>query len=156
MKASVLGYWSATALVAFAFFAGGVSDLLRAPPVVESVTHLGYPTYVATLLGMWKLLGVVAILVPRFPRLKEWAYAGITFDLTGAAFSHAAVGDGAGKILVPLVLLAAAAASWALRPESRKLTGTRETHDSDDHSSAVASSRAGTGVALRSSREAIT
>lgn len=114
-------YWATTGLVAFAFLSGGVMDLARGPAVVAGMQALGYPAYVATILGAWKLLGAAAILAPRFPRLKEWAYAGILFDLTGAAASHAFAGDPAGKIVTPLVLLGLAAASWALRPEARRL-----------------------------------
>lgn len=120
-KARTIGYWVSTGLLAFAFAAGGVGDLSGAPQVLEGMTHLGYPAYFATILGVWKVLGAVALLAPRFPRLKEWAYAGIFFDLTGAAYSHAVSGDPAGKVITPLVLVAVAAASWALRPESRKL-----------------------------------
>ena len=120
-KARTIGYWVATGLLAFAFAAGGLGDLSRSPEVMEGMTHLGYPAYFATILGAWKVLGAIALLVPRFPRLKEWAYAGIIFDLTGAAASHAASGDSVGKVITPLVLVAIAAASWALRPESRKL-----------------------------------
>ncbi|MDI1428631.1 DoxX family protein [Polyangium sorediatum] len=120
-KARTIAYWVATGLLGFAFAAGGLGDLSRSPQVMEGMTHLGYPPYFATILGAWKVLGAVALLVPRFPRLKEWAYAGIIFDLTGAAASHAASGDPAGKVITPLVLVAIAAASWALRPASRKL-----------------------------------
>ena len=83
--------------------------------------HLGYPLYFASILGVWKLLGAIAIVVPGFPRLKEWAYAGFCFDLTAAALSHAAVGDTTGDIVAPLVFLALVFASWALRPASRTL-----------------------------------
>jgi uncharacterized membrane protein YphA (DoxX/SURF4 family) len=129
-KARNIGYWVATGLVAFAFGAGGAADLSGSPQVLEGMTHLGYPAYFATILGVWKVLGAVALLAPRFPRLKEWAYAGIVFDLTGAAFSHASSGDPAGKVITPLFLVAIAAASWALRPEGRKLAGEpkREAH----------------------------
>ncbi|AUX44927.1 hypothetical protein SOCE26_063970 [Sorangium cellulosum] len=120
-KARTIGYWIATGLLGFAFAAGGLADLSGSPQVLEGMAHLGYPAYFATLLGAWKVLGAIALFAPRFPRLKEWAYAGIFFDLTGAAVSHAAVGDAAGKVITPLVLVAVAAASWALRPESRRL-----------------------------------
>jgi len=120
-KARNIGYWAATGIVGLAFAAGGVGDLSGSPQILEGMAHLGYPAYFATILGAWKVLGAVALLAPRFPRLKEWAYAGIFFDLTGAAASHAESGDPAGKVITPLVLLAIAAASWALRPESRKL-----------------------------------
>jgi len=116
-----IGYWVATGLAALAFAFGGAMDVSRAPAVLEGMAHLGYPAYFATLLGAWKLLGAVAILVPGFPRIKEWAYAGMFFDLTGAAVSHAASGDPAGNVLTPLVVLAIVGASYALRPESRRL-----------------------------------
>ncbi len=96
-------------------------DLLQAPPVIQPITALGYPVYLATILGVWKLLGAAAIAVPGLPRLKEWAYAGVLFDLSGAALSHGIVGDPAAKVAVPLVLLGIAAVSWALRPSSRRL-----------------------------------
>jgi uncharacterized membrane protein YphA (DoxX/SURF4 family) len=121
MKSRRLGYWFATGALAFVFALGGLMDATHAAPVVATLKVLGYPAYVATILGVWKLLGAAALLAPRLPRLKEWAYAGIVFDLTGAAFSHAVAGDAADKIAIPLVLLAIAFASWALRPESRKL-----------------------------------
>src|SRR4051812_13751861 len=101
MKTKSIGYWSTTALVALAFAAGGAADLARAPNVVAGMNHLGYPAYFAAILGTWKLLGAVAVLAPRWPRLKEWAYAGMLFDLTGAALSHGASGDPAGKVITP-------------------------------------------------------
>lgn len=121
MKTRKIAYAITTGLLALAFLAGGVFDLLRTPEVLEGMSHLGYPVYFASIIGLWKVLGAVAIVAPGFPRLKEWAYAGIFFDLTGAAVSHAAVGDPAGNIITPLVMLVIAAASWALRPDSRKL-----------------------------------
>ncbi|MGZ3419644.1 MAG: DoxX family protein [Polyangiales bacterium] len=114
-------YWVTTGLLAFAFLMGGAFDVMRSPQVVEGMGKLGYPAYFATILGTWKLLGAVAIVAPRYPRLKEWAYAGIMFDLTGASLSHLASGDPAGKVVTPLVLLGLAAASWALRPSKRVL-----------------------------------
>jgi uncharacterized membrane protein YphA (DoxX/SURF4 family) len=116
-----IGYWATTGLVAFGFAAGGLADLSRSADVRAGLEHLGYPLYLAVLLGVWKVLGAVAIVVPRFPRLKEWAYAGMVFDLSGAFFSHASVGDPAPKLIAPLLLLALLVASWALRDESRKL-----------------------------------
>jgi uncharacterized membrane protein YphA (DoxX/SURF4 family) len=119
MTARSIGYWITTALFALALLGSGLGDLVHAQPIVEGIAHLGYPVYLATLLGIWKVLGVAAILVPRFPRLKEWAYAGFAFELTGAAFSHVSVGEPGA--IVPLVLLAIGVASWALRPEDRRL-----------------------------------
>jgi len=100
---------------------GGVAQLAHVQGVVDGFVRLGYPPYFVTILGFWKVLGAIAILVPRFPRLKEWAYAGIFFDLTGAAASSAAVHGGAFHILAPLVCAALAVASWALRPPSRTI-----------------------------------
>lgn len=117
-----IAYWGSTGLVAMAMAAGGIFDLSGAPAVTETMRHLGYPAYVALLLGGWKLLGGLAIVTPGLPRLKEWAYAGIAFDLSGAAFSHAYVGDSADQLVAPVVLLALAVASWKLRPASRVLS----------------------------------
>ena len=88
---------------------------------MQGVVALGYPVYFVSIIGGWKLLAGLAILAPRFPLLKEWAYAGIAFELTGATLSHVAMGSPAVKAIVPLVILAIAVASWALRPSSRKL-----------------------------------
>lgn len=96
-------------------------QLLRRPDAVAGIVALGYPVYVIVLLGVWKTLGAVTILAPRLPRLKEWAYAGIVFDLTGAAVSHAASGSSAGNVIAPVVFTVVALASWALRPEGRVL-----------------------------------
>ena len=87
----------------------------------ESIVALGYPEYLMTILGTAKLLGVFALLIPRVPRLKEWAYAGFTFDLLGASASHAFVGGSPMEIILPLIILGIAAVSYLLRPESRRL-----------------------------------
>ncbi|MGC2301042.1 MAG: DoxX family protein [Acidobacteriaceae bacterium] len=124
MKAKTIAYWITTILVAF-FMSGGVAQLAHVPATVDGfVRILHYPPYFVTILGFWKVAGAIAILVPGFPRLKEWAYAGIFFDLTGAAASCAAVG-GYGAygfhVIVPLLLAGVTVASWALRPESRRI-----------------------------------
>ncbi len=120
-----VAYWGATGLLALFMFSGGAAHVLHLQASVDGFVQLGYPLHFVTLLGIWKLLGALAIVAPKLPRLKEWAYAGIVFDLTGAAFAWAAVGDAAGStgshVLAPLVLLAVAGVSWALRPDSRKL-----------------------------------
>jgi uncharacterized membrane protein YphA (DoxX/SURF4 family) len=116
-----VAYWLTTVLGPTSFVIGGVLSLRQSPEVVAGVQHLGYPLYFATLLGVWKLLGAIVITAPGLPRVKEWAYAGFCFDLTAAAMSHAAVGDATGDIVAPLVFLALVVASWALRPESRRL-----------------------------------
>jgi hypothetical protein len=114
-------YWIATLLAALAFVVPGVLNLVRAPHMVQDMAHLGYPPYFPTILGAWKVLGALAIVLPGRPRLKEWAYAGMVFDLTGAAISRAVIGDGALMILVPLVIAAIVGTSWALRPAPRRL-----------------------------------
>jgi hypothetical protein len=122
MTARNVSYWITTGPVALAFAFGGIADLARSPDMVAGMSHLGYPVYLASLLGLWKVLGAIAVLAPGTARLKEWAYAGMFFDLTGAAYSHASSGDPAGRILTPLILLGLVAASWALRSGARALT----------------------------------
>jgi hypothetical protein len=121
MKARAIAYWICTALVAFSFLSGGVVDVMRMPQALEGMTHLGYPPYFMVILGVWKILGGIVILLPGLAVVKEWAYAGMIFDLTGATASHLATGDDVGHVVVPLVLAALVVASWALRPESRRL-----------------------------------
>jgi hypothetical protein len=121
LNARTIVYWATTTLTALAFLSGGAAYLSRADFAVAGLAELGYPDYFVTILGAWKLLGGIAILAPGAPRLKEWAYAGMVFDLSGAAFSHAAFGHPPAKGIVPVVLLAIALASWALRPQNRRL-----------------------------------
>jgi hypothetical protein len=122
-KARGITYWTTTILVAFFIGSGGVAQMAQYLSKPHGVVPLlGYPMYFFGILGFWKALGAIAILAPRFPRLKEWAYAGIFFDLTGAAASCAAVGGYgayAFHILAPLILAGLTVASWTLRPESR-------------------------------------
>jgi uncharacterized membrane protein YphA (DoxX/SURF4 family) len=120
-RGRIIAYWVTTALIAFQLGSGGAGDILRIQPVAEGMAHLGYPAYFCVILGVWKVLGAVAVLAPGLPRLKEWAYAGTVFDLSGAAASHLAVGDGAIKLVGPIVFIGLAVASWALRPSSRKI-----------------------------------
>ncbi|MEM1030410.1 MAG: DoxX family protein [Myxococcota bacterium] len=120
-KGRTIAYWVTTALVVFAMGAGGVADVLRPPDVVASIAHLGYPPYFPVLLGAFKIAGAIVVVAPGLRRLKEWAYAGIVIDLVAAAVSHVAVGDGAGDVAPPVVLLAVTAASHQLRPPQRML-----------------------------------
>ena len=124
MKAKSIVYWGTTILVAVPIGSGGIAQVAHLQQNVDGFVHvLGYPLYFVTVLGVWKVLGAITILVPLFPRLKEWAYAGIFFDLTGAAASWAAVG-GSGEafhILAPLIIAGFTVASWALRPPSRTI-----------------------------------
>jgi hypothetical protein len=125
MKGKNIAYWTTTVLIAFFMGSGGVSQVVQFLGNVHGVVPiLGYPMYFFAILGIWKVLGAIAILVPRFPRLKEWAYAGIFFDLTGAAASCAAVGGYgayAFHVIAPLILAGLTVASWALRPQSRTI-----------------------------------
>ena len=116
-----IAYWTTTALLVPPIFLGALLDVASPPDVVQFFAGLGYPAYIGPIVGTWKLLATIAILAPRLPRLKEWAYAGLFFDLTGAAISQAASGHGVGDVLFPLVLAALAVASWALRPASRQI-----------------------------------
>jgi len=120
-KLRTLAYWGSTALSAGLFAVPGAALLARAPHFVHDMTHLGYPDYVLPLLGVWKLLGAVVILAPRLARLKEWAYAGMVFDATGAAVSRAVLGDGSFAVALPLLIFGVVLASWALRPTGRTL-----------------------------------
>jgi uncharacterized membrane protein YphA (DoxX/SURF4 family) len=114
-------YWIFTALAALLFAVPGVALLMRIPHFTEDMAQLGYPSYFLTSLGIWKLLGVFAILVPGLPRLKEWAYAGMIFDLGSAVISRAVTGGADIKILPPLLVAAIVIVSWKLRPPGRAL-----------------------------------
>ena len=124
MKAKNIAYWTTTVLVAF-FMSGGVVQIAQFKSNPHGVVpELGYPMYFFAIIGFWKVLGAIAILAPRFPRLKEWAYAGIFFDLTGAAISCAAVGVYGAygfHVIAPLLIAGLTVASWALRPPSRTI-----------------------------------
>ena len=102
---------------------GGLLALIRHPPYVGILTHLGYPLYFMTIIGVWYMLAGVALLAPRFPRIKEWAYAGLVINYTGAAASHLAMGDGVGALVAPTMLTSLTVASWALRPPARRFDG---------------------------------
>jgi hypothetical protein len=121
-KLTKIAYWAATGLLAAALLMGGISQFLHLPNVSATMTHLGYPTYFSSIIGTWKTLGALALLAPGLGRLKEWAYAGIAFNLSGAALSHLAVGDAGALMVPPLFLLGLAVASYVLRPHSRRLT----------------------------------
>jgi uncharacterized membrane protein YphA (DoxX/SURF4 family) len=116
-----IAYWATTTLVAAEMGLGGVWDVLRTPQVRGVIERLGYPTYFLVILGVWKLLGAVALLAPRAPRLKEWAYAGAVFNYTGAVASNLAAGEAdAGTLVLLIALTGLTAASWALRPPARR------------------------------------
>lgn len=119
--ARLTGYWITTVLSALLFTVPGLGLLGRVSHFTDDMTHLGYPLYFLTFLGVWKVLGAVAILIPGFPRVKEWAYAGMIFDLSGAVVSRAVMSEGAVKVIVPFVIGCIVVTSWALRPDGRSL-----------------------------------
>lgn len=121
MRTQLATYWVTTAIVVFSAGTGGAAELAGVPQNVNGLVHMGYPVYFVTIIGVWKLLGAIAVLIPRFPRLKEWAYAGIFFNMSGAAVSHAVTYDEAWHVVVTGVLALLTIVSWALRPESRTL-----------------------------------
>lgn len=120
-KARTIGYRTTTAVIAFVLLTGGIADLLRREETSEGVLGLGFPAYFLTLLGAWKILGTVALLAPRRPRLKEWAYAGAFFNFAGAFTSHVISGSAATHLLWTGLFTLCTLMSWALRPESRVL-----------------------------------
>lgn len=123
-KRNKIIYWIATIWLALGMVSTAAVQLFRSNEGqggADSITHLGYPTYLMTILGVWKLLGVVAVLIPEFPRLKEWAYAGFFFAMSGAAVSHLASSDGIVDIAPALLLLGLTFVSWYFRPAGRRL-----------------------------------
>jgi hypothetical protein len=120
MKRIKLIYWISTAWLALGMLSTGVVQLLKLKAETDMITHLGYPLYLLTLLGLWKLLGVMVVLSPRLPLLKEWAYAGFFFSMSGAVFSHLAMEDSAKDLFGPVLLLILIAVSWYFRPADRK------------------------------------
>ncbi len=120
-RALSAGYWTATLFISLTALAAGFSDLLHLQPLYGLLLHLGYPSYFSAILGAWKVLGALALLSPRRPLVKEWAYAGMFIDYSSAIISHLASGDGAVAAMAPAVSLAALVASWYLRPMSARL-----------------------------------
>jgi uncharacterized membrane protein YphA (DoxX/SURF4 family) len=123
-RGKMIAYWTVTTLLAMSITLSGIGQLMQYGGNVELVANIGFPLYVTYILGSWKLLGVIAIVVPGIPRLKEWAHAGIFFLMTGAALSHVFANDYGyygSYIILPLLYAALNIASWALRPMSRKL-----------------------------------
>jgi hypothetical protein len=127
-KRNKIIYWIATLWLASGMGATGVQQFLRAklegalsPPGVDGIMHLGFPVYILPLLGFWKITGVIALLIPKFPLLKEWAYAGFFFTLTGAIYSHLAVGDPLKELFPSILLLILTIVSWYFRSSDRKV-----------------------------------
>jgi uncharacterized membrane protein len=124
VKRNKIIYWIATGLLCFGMTASGISQILHLKEMNELITHVGYPLYFMNIIGVWKLLGVIAILIPKYPLLKEWTYAGFFFLLTGALISHIAIGDGGKAIFGPLFQTIFLIISWYFRPANRKLNQT--------------------------------
>jgi hypothetical protein len=126
-------YWTFTVLLVFELAAGSLWNLLQIEWVRVQLNHLGYPLYITYILGVWKIGGAAVIISPRFPRLKEWAYAGSFFQFSGAVASHLSAGDGVESWWVPLMFATCAIASWVLRPADRRLPETRLGRDRPAH-----------------------
>jgi uncharacterized membrane protein YphA (DoxX/SURF4 family) len=117
-------YWISTAWLALGMLSTGIVQLMKVKEGqggADMINHLGYPGYLLTLLAICKIMGVVALLVPKFPLLKEWAYAGFVFIMAGAIFSHIASGDEIKELFPSLLLLVLSGISWYFRPADRKI-----------------------------------
>ena len=120
-KRKKISYWVATVWLALGMLSTGIVQIIKNEEEVKNIEHLGFPVYVLTLIGIWKILGVIAILIPKYPLLKEWTYAGLFFNLTGAIFSHISVGNSFDKVFPSLLLLTLCLVSYFLRPADRKI-----------------------------------
>jgi hypothetical protein len=120
-KRNKIIYWVATIWLSLGMLSGAIFQLLRMEDAVKSFTHLGYPLYLLTILGVWKILGVIAVLVPKLPLLKEWAYAGFFFAMSGAIISHITMGDAIAEILPSLLTLFLVVVSWYFKPMDRRM-----------------------------------
>ena len=114
-------YWIATLWLSLGMLSTAIVQLLKTKEEVDMMTRLGYPVYLLTIIGVWKILGVVAVLTPKFPLLKEWAYAGFFIAMSGAILSHLIRGDEVKEIFGPTLLLILTVVSWYFRPLDRKL-----------------------------------
>jgi hypothetical protein len=121
-KVKTVFYWITTLWLCFGMLSSGIVQLFRVEGAHEFIiTNLGYPDYFLNILGVWKFLGVVAVLAPGLGLVKEWAYAGFFFVAMGVIWSHVAVGNPFGDVFPGILLMALTVASWTLRPASRRL-----------------------------------
>lgn len=120
-KRNKIIYWSVTIFLSIGMLAGGIQQMLQIGGYNEIVSNLGYPLYLLSIIGSWKILGVIAVLIPKYPLLIEWAYAGFFFVMSGALISHLAVGQAFTEAIPSLILLIATVLSWYLRPADRKI-----------------------------------
>lgn len=127
-KAGKIVYWISTLWLALGMVSTGIGQLLKLQGQggVDMITHLGYPVYILSLLAVWKFLGVIAVLIPKFPLLKEWAYAGFFFIMSGAIFSHIASGDPVVELFPGLLLLVLTVVSWYFRSADRKIVSVNQ------------------------------
>ena len=121
-KRNKIIYWIATGWLALGMSATGIVQLMKTKDEVNLMTQIGYPLYFLTIIGVWKILGVITVLIPKFPLLKEWAYAGFFFAMSGAIFSHIASGSAMKDLFGPSLLLVLTILSWYFRPADRKIT----------------------------------
>lgn len=120
-KRNKIIYWISTIWLALGMLSSAIVQLIKVKEEVDNITQLGYPVYFLTIIGIWKILGLVALFVPKFLLLKEWAYAGFFFAMSGATISHIASGNSIAKILPSLLLLVLTVVSWYFRPVDRKI-----------------------------------
>ena len=120
-RTQIITYWTVTIIIAMESMAGGVADIMQVPVYIKSLLHLGYPAYFSVILGLGKVLAAIAILIPRYARLKEWAYAGLVFQFIGAITSQIVVGDSVVVLIAPFIFLCLVIASWSLRPPLRRM-----------------------------------
>lgn len=120
-KRNKIIYWIATIWLSLGMLSTGIVHLFGMKEEVQYMLDMGYPAYFLTIIGAWKMLGVIAILIPRFPLLKEWAYAGFFFIASGAVLSHVAAGSQPGELFGPVLLLVLTVISWYFRPADRKV-----------------------------------
>lgn len=120
-KRNKIIYWVSTIWLALGMISTGIVQLFRVKEDVDFIIQMGYPDYFLTIIGTWKILGAVAVLIPKFTLLKEWAYAGFFFIMSGAVFSHIATGNSMNEIFPAVLLLALTVISWYFRPANRKI-----------------------------------
>lgn len=120
-KRNKIIYWISTLWLALGMLSTGIVQILKQKQEVDMMSHLGYPVYFLTIIGIWKILGIIAVLIPKFGLLKEWTYAGFFFAMSGAIFSHFACGDGAKEYFGPALLLILTVFSWYFRPTDRRV-----------------------------------
>ncbi len=120
-KAGKVIYWIATIWLALGMASSGVVQLLKVEAEIDFILKLGYPFYFLTLISIWKIVGVITILIPKFPLLKEWAYAGFFFLMSGALFSHIAAGNVVQEMFPPILLIVLTVVFWYFRPLDRKI-----------------------------------